>query len=186
MWGTPDGLRSTECQWVRMIEMKALYLRSLKSQQRSDVANASTQNSHRQLLPAALICWDWALGRPGLEEGSTMRETSRLGNAWGCSGSLAGARKEAKAPTGMQWPRQWGAGREGLTGSRLCMRRSSLGISLAVQWLGLCTSTAEGTGSIPAWGTMIPHAVWLVQKDKDCLWLVRCQGGRAGFWEGDW
>ena len=64
-----------------MIEMKALYLRSLKSQQRSDVANASTQNSHRQLLPAALICWDWALGRPGLEEGSTMRETSRLGNA---------------------------------------------------------------------------------------------------------
>ena len=55
---------------------------------------------------------------------------------------------------------------EALTGSWLCIRRSSLGNSLAVQWLGLCTSTAGGTGSISGWGTMIPHAVWLVQKIK--------------------
>ena len=30
--------------------------------------------------------------------------------------------------------------------------------SLVVQWLGLCTSTAGGTGSIPGWGTKILHA----------------------------
>ena len=32
--------------------------------------------------------------------------------------------------------------------------------SLAVQWLGLCTSTPEGTGLIPGWGTEILQAVW--------------------------
>ena len=30
------------------------------------------------------------------------------------------------------------------------------GNSLAVQWLGLCTLTAEDPGSTPAWGTKIP------------------------------
>ena len=34
------------------------------------------------------------------------------------------------------------------------------GNSLAVQWLGLHTSTAGGTGSIPGWGTKIPQAAW--------------------------
>ena len=34
------------------------------------------------------------------------------------------------------------------------------GISLAVQWLRLCNSTAGGTGSIPGLGTKIPHAAW--------------------------
>ena len=34
----------------------------------------------------------------------------------------------------------------------------TLGSSLAVQWLGLSASTAAGTGSIPGWGTKIPHA----------------------------
>ena len=29
---------------------------------------------------------------------------------------------------------------------------------LVVQWLGLCTSTAEGLGSIPDLGTKIPHS----------------------------
>ena len=33
------------------------------------------------------------------------------------------------------------------------------GTSLAVQWLRLCASTAGGVGSIPGWGTKIPHAV---------------------------
>ena len=36
------------------------------------------------------------------------------------------------------------------------------GTFLVVQWLGLCTSTAEGTDSIPGQGTKIsqdPHAV---------------------------
>ena len=32
------------------------------------------------------------------------------------------------------------------------------GNSLAVQWLGLCASTAGGTGSIPSQGTKVPHA----------------------------
>ena len=38
------------------------------------------------------------------------------------------------------------------------------GSSLAVQWLRLHTSTAEGTGSIPGQGTRIPHASWLGEK----------------------
>ena len=28
---------------------------------------------------------------------------------------------------------------------------------MVVQWLGLHTANAEGTGSIPVWGTKIPH-----------------------------
>ena len=31
---------------------------------------------------------------------------------------------------------------------------------LVVQWLGLCTSTAEGLGSIPVEGTKILQATW--------------------------
>ena len=29
-----------------------------------------------------------------------------------------------------------------------------------VQWLRLCTSNAGSAGSIPDWGTKIPHAAW--------------------------
>ena len=32
------------------------------------------------------------------------------------------------------------------------------GTSLVVQWLRLCSPSAEGTGSIPGQGTTIPHA----------------------------
>ena len=35
-----------------------------------------------------------------------------------------------------------------------------------VQWLGLHTSTARGTGSIPGWGTKILHAAWSKKKKK--------------------
>ena len=42
--------------------------------------------------------------------------------------------------------------------------RVSVGNSLAVQWLGLCTFTAEGTGSIPGRGTKIPQAAQCSQK----------------------
>ena len=38
--------------------------------------------------------------------------------------------------------------------------------SLAVQWLRLCTSSAGSTGSVPGWGTKIPHAAGRVQKEK--------------------
>ena len=40
------------------------------------------------------------------------------------------------------------------------------GNSLAVQWLGLGTFTAEGPGSIPGWGTKILQAKWHGQKTK--------------------
>ena len=49
--------------------------------------------------------------------------------------------------------------------SRPSQNASSRGIS-AAQWLGLCTSTAEGVGSIPAWGAKIPPATWRGQKNK--------------------
>ena len=38
--------------------------------------------------------------------------------------------------------------------------------SLPVQWLGLCASTAGGTGSIPGVGTKILHATWSIQKQN--------------------
>ena len=38
--------------------------------------------------------------------------------------------------------------------------------SLAVQWLRLHASTAGGTGLIPGWGTMIPHAAWCGKNKK--------------------
>ena len=37
------------------------------------------------------------------------------------------------------------------------IKRWQQGTSLAVQWLRRCASTAGGTGSIPGWGTKIPH-----------------------------
>ena len=42
-------------------------------------------------------------------------------------------------------------------------------ISLAVQWLGLCTSTAEGPGSTPGWGTKILQAAWHGQKKNKLI-----------------
>ena len=44
--------------------------------------------------------------------------------------------------------------------------KNGYGNSLAVQWLGLRAFTAKGTGSIPGWGTKIPHAAWHGQKIK--------------------
>ena len=41
------------------------------------------------------------------------------------------------------------------------------GTSLAVQWLRFCASNAWGTGSIPGWGTKLPHAT--VAKKKKTL-----------------
>ena len=46
----------------------------------------------------------------------------------------------------------------------LVMKRTSL----AVQWLRLQVSTAEGVGLIPGQGTRIPHAKWCSQKET-CL-----------------
>ena len=47
-------------------------------------------------------------------------------------------------------------------------------ISLAVQWLGLCTSTAEGPGSTPGWGSKILQAAGHGQKNtnKDLLHIA--------------
>ena len=41
----------------------------------------------------------------------------------------------------------------------LLFSRNNLRISLVVQWLRLCTPNAGDTGSIPGWGTKIPHAI---------------------------
>ena len=39
------------------------------------------------------------------------------------------------------------------------------GTSLAVQWLRLHTSNARGAGSVPGWGTKIPHTLWCSQNE---------------------
>ena len=43
---------------------------------------------------------------------------------------------------------------------------TSLGNLLAVQWLGLSTSSARAAGSIPGSGTKITHAMWHGQNIK--------------------
>ena len=43
-------------------------------------------------------------------------------------------------------------------------RKERAGTSLAVQWLRLYTPNAQGMGSIPGWGTRVPHAAWCGQK----------------------
>ena len=49
------------------------------------------------------------------------------------------------------------------------------GTSLAVHWLRFCASNARGTGSIPGWGTKLPHAT--VAKKNPCeLWPVFVSG----------
>ena len=53
------------------------------------------------------------------------------------------------------------------------LNSSLLGDSLAVQWLGVRTSTTGGTGSIPGQGTKIPQATPLGQKKKKNLSLLK-------------
>ena len=54
-------------------------------------------------------------------------------------------------------------------------KRHHKGNSLAVQWLGLCASTAGGMGSIPGQGTKIPQAEQGSQKKR------HCNGNEASF-----
>ena len=62
---------------------------------------------------------------------------------------------------------------------------AATGTSLAVQWSGHCPSTAGGTGSIPGWGTKVPHATQCGKKKK---WLHYAKPllskvpGRTGCW----
>ena len=55
----------------------------------------------------------------------------------------------------------------GLGLGKLCVSKMQCwGASLAVQWLGLGSLTAEGAGSIPGRGTKIPQATWSGQKKQ--------------------
>ena len=53
------------------------------------------------------------------------------------------------------------------------------GTSLMVQWLGPCTSTAGGMGSIPGWGTKILHVVWHGRKKIACSISKRGRRGKG-------
>ena len=46
------------------------------------------------------------------------------------------------------------------------IRYNAVGNSLAVQWLGFCTFTAEGMGSIPGRGTKVLQAKWPKTQNK--------------------
>ena len=50
------------------------------------------------------------------------------------------------------------------------VKNPHMGTSLEVQWLGLCASTAGGTGSIPGWEAKIPHAAWCSQTLSCCTY----------------
>ena len=52
--------------------------------------------------------------------------------------------------------------------------RSHFRMSLVVQWLRPQASTAVHTGSVPSWGTKIPHAAWHSQK-KSHFTEVNCK-----------
>ena len=43
---------------------------------------------------------------------------------------------------------------------------------MAVQWLGLLDSTAEGTGLIPGWGPKILQATWQGQQTPEMEWTA--------------
>ena len=45
-------------------------------------------------------------------------------------------------------------------GNSCCLQGYPIGISLVVQLLRCCFLNAGGVGSIPGWGTNIPHAEW--------------------------
>ena len=45
------------------------------------------------------------------------------------------------------------------------------GTSLAVQWLRCYASNTGGAGSIPVWGTKIPHAARCGQKKKKRIYI---------------
>ena len=66
----------------------------------------------------------------------------------------------------------WQATVHGVTGSRTGLSNTHIRIivqtSQAVQWLGLHTSAAGGTGLIPGWGTKISHVTWPKKEKKDC------------------
>ena len=47
------------------------------------------------------------------------------------------------------------------------LREGTVGTSLVVQWLKLQASSAGGVGSIPGWGSKIPHAARCGQKKKN-------------------
>ena len=53
-------------------------------------------------------------------------------------------------------------------------KKSTSGNFLAVQWLGLCSFTAEGQTSIPHWGTKSLQATWHSQEKKKLLYLPGC------------
>ena len=53
--------------------------------------------------------------------------------------------------------------------SKQILKNCNLGNSLAVQRLGVHTSTAAGWGSIPGWGTKILQNALRGQKKKNCI-----------------
>ena len=58
--------------------------------------------------------------------------------------------------------------------------KTAVGTSLVVQWLRLRASNAGGAGSIPGWGTTVPHAVRLgppkkIFKKMQYIWTFTLQ-----------
>ena len=59
------------------------------------------------------------------------------------------------------------------------MSKLSWGTFPVVQWLRLCTANAGGAGSIPGWGTRVPHATVMYRTVLWTLW-ERERVGRFG------
>lgn len=47
------------------------------------------------------------------------------------------------------------------------MRKMCPWTSLAFQWLRPCASSVGDVGSVPGWGTEIPHAAWYGERKRE-------------------
>ena len=112
-------------------------------------------------------CAGFSLSRPLLlrSTGSRRAGSVVVAHGPGCSAACGILPDQGSNPC----PLHWQADSQPLRhqGSpRLHFLKKTLGTSLAVQWLRLCVCTAGGAGSIPGWGTKIPHTAQCGQKIK--------------------
>ena len=112
-------------------------------------------------LPAEPSFW-----RQGCQRVPVLKRTELTGQNW-----LYGIIQTPETSYAWNELTRWFLYSHELINSRFCRRqlpwgfqpletkRDIIGTSLAVQWLGLWASTAEGISSIPGWGSKISHAV---------------------------
>ena len=155
-WKQPSGPRASLWRWF--LKGRSWTTPTTKNASSTCITTAPT-------WPSSASMWDTAAcGKPCCTCSTRWDPQTRLSHGCTCLAHLA-------------WPTQLSGGPItplNLTPGFSCRiilgrvksRWQILGISLLVQWLGLCTCTAEDPGSIPGQGTRILWVVWHEQKKK--------------------